>query len=289
MKLILCGGSGFCGRLLTAFFTERGDDVTVVSRADSGWENLPALLDGADAVINLAGRSVNCRYNEKNRAEIYASRLDTTQKVGEAIALCQNPPKVWLNASSATIYRHVLDRDMDEITGEIGEGFSVDVCQRWEEAFFDAPTPETRKVALRAAMVMAPGDESVFGAFLGLARAGLAGPMAGGAQYVSWIHGRDFCRAVQFLIEREDLSGPVNLSSPNPLPNREFLAVLRRAVGVPVWLPTTAWMLKLGAFLRGTETELLLKSRRVAPGRLLEAGFAFDFPAWPEAAKDLVR
>ena len=136
---------------------------------------------------------------------------------------------------------------------------------------------------------MAPGDEGVFGAFLGLARAGLAGPMAGGAQYVSWIHGRDFCRAVQFLIEREDLSGPVNLSSPNPLPNREFLAVLRRAVGVPVWLPTTAWMLKLGAFLRGTETELLLKSRRVAPGRLLEAGFAFDFPAWPEAAKDLVR
>ncbi len=288
MKLILCGGSGFCGRLLEAFFTARGDEVTVVSRANGGWERLSTLLNGADAVVNLAGRSVNCRYTPNNCAEIYASRLDTTRAVGEAIAACQNPPKVWLNASTATIYRDARDRAMDEATGEIGKGFSVDVARRWEQALFDAPTPHTRKVALRAAMVMAPGMGGVFAAFCGLARLGLAGPMAGGGQFVSWIHGEDFCRAIEFLIEREELSGPVNLCAPNPVPNKDCLAALRKAVGAPVGLPGTRGMLEIGAFLRKTETELLLKSRRAVPTRLLQAGFEFLHPTWPEAAKDLI-
>jgi uncharacterized protein len=288
MKLILCGGNGFCGKLLEAFFTEQGYEVTIVSRNNGGWEKLVALFDGADAVINLAGRSVNCRYNTDNCAEIYASRLDTTRAVGAAIAICKNPPKVWLNASTATIYRDARDRAMDELTGELGKGFSVDVAWRWEQALFDAPTPATRKVALRAAMVMAPGDEGVFAAFLGLARLGLAGPMAGGGQFVSWVHGEDFCRAALFLIEWEELSGPVNLCAPNPVTNREFMAALRKAAGVPVGLPSARWMLEIGALLRKTETELLLKSRRAVPTRLLQAGFEFRHPTWPEAAKDLV-
>lgn len=288
MKLVLCGGSGFCGQLLQAFFTERGWEVTVISRGNGGWGRLRDTLNGADAVVNLAGRTVNCRYTPDHCAEIYASRLDTTRAIGEAIASCPNPPPVWLNSSTATIYRHALDRDMDEATGELGKGFSVDVARRWEQALNDAPTPHTRKVALRAAMIMAPGANGVFGAFYGLAKAGLGGPMAGGAQYVSWIHGTDFCRAIEFLIEHTELSGPVNLAAPHPLPNREFFAVLRKAAGMPFGLPTTRWMLEIGAWLRKTETELLLKSRRVVPGALLADGFEFEYPTWQEAVKDLV-
>lgn len=283
MKLVITGSSGFLGRTLAAYF----GDVTLVSRANGGWERLPALLEGSDAVINLAGRSVNCRYHGANCAEIYASRLDTTRALGEAIAACHKPPKVWLNASSATIYRHALDRPMDEATGELGTGFSVDVVRRWEQALDDAPTPYTRKVALRLAMVMGNEPGGVFEAFRGLARAGLAGPMAGGAQYVSWIHAEDACRAMAFLIEQEALSGAINLSAPNPLPNREFLGDLRRALGMPLGLPTSRGMLELGAWLRQTETELLLKSRRVVPTRLLAAGFSFWFPTWPEALEAL--
>lgn len=283
MKLVITGASGFLGRTLAAFF----GDATLVSRANGGWERLPALLEGSDAVINLAGRSVNCRYNEANRAEIYASRLDTTRALGDAIAACTRPPKVWLNASSATLYRHALDRPMDELTGEVGTGFSVDVVQRWEQALAEAQTPQTRKVALRMAMVMGRERAGVFDAFRGLARAGLAGPMAGGAQYVSWIHAQDCCRAIAFLIENDTLSGGVNLAAPNPLPNREFLAQLRREVGMPLGLPTARWMLEVGAWLRQTETELLLKSRRVVPARLLKAGFTFQYPTWPDALKEL--
>ncbi|MGC4048070.1 MAG: TIGR01777 family oxidoreductase [Armatimonas sp.] len=289
MRLVLCGGSGFCGQLLKAFFTERGWEVIVVSRNSGGWERLRDTLNGADAVVNLAGRTVNCRYTPDHCAEIYASRLDTTRAIGEAIAACSNPTLVWLNASTATIYRHALDRDMDEATEELGKGFSVDVARYWEQTLWDSPTPHTRKVALRSAMVMAPGAEGIFGAFYGLVKAGLGGPMAGGAQYISWIHGRDFCRSVEFLIEHSEISGPVNLAAPHPLPNREFLGILRKAIGMPLGLPSTRWMLEIGAWLRKTETELLLKSRRVVPGMLLAAGFEFRYPTWPEAVKDLVE
>lgn len=288
MKLIITGGSGYCGKLLRAFFTERGDEVVVVSRQSGGWEQLTELFEGADAVINLAGRSVNCRYTAENCAAIYASRLDTTRAVGEALAACQSPPRVWLNASTATIYRDARDREMDEATGEVGKGFSVDVATRWEQALADASTPRTRKVALRAAMVMGPGSDGVFGAFLGLTKLGLGGPMAGGGQFLSWIHATDFCRAIAFLIEHEELAGAVNLAAPEPVTNRAFLAELRRAVKMPIGLPSARWMLELGAFLRQTETELLLKSRRVVPGRLTEAGFLFTFPTWKAAAHALV-
>ncbi len=257
-----------------------------------------AAIDGADVVINLAGRSVNCRYTAANRREIIDSRVESTRAVGAAIAQAAHPPALWMNASTATIYRHALDRPMDEATGELGGyepdapatwNFSIDVATRWEEAFFAAFTPRTRKIALRSAMTMSPDAGGVFAALLHLAQSGLGGRAGPGTQFVSWVHDADFIRAVEFLIARQQLSGCVNVCSPNPLPNRDFMGDLRRACGARFGLPAAKWMLEIGAFFLRTETELILKSRRVVPGRLLEAGFEFRFPLWPAAAQDLVE
>jgi uncharacterized protein (TIGR01777 family) len=255
-------------------------------------------LDSADVVINLAGRSVNCRYTDANRREIKESRVRSTQAIGRAIAQASRPPGLWINASTATIYRHALDRPMDEATGELGGGepgapstwrFSIDVATGWEQAFLSAPTPATRKIALRSAMVMSPDRGGIFDTLRGLVMRRLGGRAGSGRQFVSWIHELDFVHAVDFLIVGPDLMGCINVCSPNPLPNRDFMAALRRACGVHLGLPATKWMLELGAIFLRSETELILKSRRVVPGRLLEAGFTFRYPDWPEAAEDLAR
>lgn len=256
-----------------------------------------AAFEAADVVVNLAGRSVNCRYNVTNRREILESRIRSTRAVSEAIARCSRPPRIWMNASTATIYRHSFHRPMDERTGELGGNepdapntwrFSVEVAQAWEREFFAAPAPGTRKVALRSAMTMSPDPGGVFDVLLGLIRKGLGGANGSGRQFVSWIHDLDFVRAIDFLIEHEELDGVVNLASPNPLPNRDFMRALREAAGAPFGLPATEWMLEIGAVFLRTETELILKSRRVVPTRLLENGFDFRFPDWPDAARDLV-
>jgi hypothetical protein len=309
MKIVLPGGTGQLGTLLTRFFQARGDEVVVLSRGGrslgrlvpwdartgGAWVN---ELDGADAVINLAGRSVNCRYTEKNLALMLSSRVDSTRAIGAAIERAARPPKVWLQMSTATIYAHRFDAPNDEATGLIGGGEpgapaywkrSVELAQAWEAAQAEARTPQTRKVLLRTAMVMSEDRGGVFDVLSGLVHRRLGGPIAGGAQYVSWIHRRDLERALALLIERRDLEGPFNLSSPNPLPQKEFMAGLRAALGVGVGLPAAAWMASLGAWAMRTDPELVLKSRRVVPGRLLEAGFTFDYPHWPAAAQDLVK
>jgi hypothetical protein len=254
-------------------------------------------IDGADVVINLAGRSVNCRYTAGRRREILDSRVESTRVIGEAIARAGRPPRVWLQASTATIYAHRYDAANDDVTGIIGGHeagapetwkFSIDVARAWERAAEEAVTPRTRKVLMRSAMVMSPDRGGVFDVLLRLVRWGLGGRSGDGRQYVSWIHERDFVRAVQFLIEREDLVGAVNLAAPGALPNAEFMRVLREAWGIRVGLPAARWMLEVGTFLMRTESELVLKSRRVAPRRLVEAGFAFEFPTWAGAARELV-
>jgi uncharacterized protein (TIGR01777 family) len=244
-------------------------------------------FEGAAAVINLAGRSVNCRYNERNKREIYDSRLHSTRVIGEAIAACVKPPAVWINSSSATIYRHALDRDMDEESGEIGTGFSVDVCRQWERVLDEAAAPHTRKVALRAAMVCGRQKGGVMDALRALTTKGLGGTAGKGNQYVSWIHEEDFARAIAWILECEALSGPVNCSAPHPLPNAEFMRLLRCAFHRPIGLPAAAWMLEIGAVVLRTETELLLKSRRVVPRKLLESGFSFHYPHWREAVQEI--
>jgi hypothetical protein len=255
-------------------------------------------IDGADVVINLAGRSVNCRYTAANRHDILHSRVASTQIVGQVIARAERPPRLWLQASTATIYAHRYDAANDERTGVIGGDeanapsswrFSIDVARAWESAFDDAVTMGTRKVALRSAMTLSPDAGGVFDTLLTLARRGLGGSAGDGRQFMSWIHFEDFVAAVRWLIDREDIDGIVNVASPNPLPNADFMRVLRRACGVPFGLPARGWTLDLGAVLMRTETELVLKSRRVVPGRLLEHGFKFKFPDWPDAATDLCQ
>ncbi len=309
MKIVIPGGTGQVGQILARHFHANGHAVTVLSRTVHQapwrvitWDGLTsgawvAELEHSDVCINLAGRSVDCRYNSSNRRAIFDSRVQSTQLLNRVIASLDHPPTVWLNASTATIYRHSLDRPMDEATGELGGNepgapdtwnFSIQVAKAWEKAFFSTATPSTRKVALRSAMTFSPDPGGVFDVFLNLVRHGLGGTNSPGTQFVSWIHETDFIRAIELLIATPDFTGVVNLASPHPLPNRDFLRALREAWGTRIGLPTTSWMIEIGTFLLRTESELILKSRQVIPGRLLDAGFQFTFPHWPAAARDLV-
>jgi uncharacterized protein (TIGR01777 family) len=303
-KIVIAGGTGYLGEALAKYFSKQGMEVVIIGRNISQnsdnqlvkymkWdgENLgdwAESLENAEALINMAGRSVNCRYTEKNKQQIYDSRLKSTAILGKAIQNCQKLPQVWLNSSSATIYRHALDRPMDEIKGEIGSGFSVDVCQKWEAVFNQAQTPQTRKIVLRTAMVLGKSG-GVFPYMQRLVRFGWGGKQGVGNQFISWIHEIDFCQIIQFLIENEQLDGVFNLSSPDPRPNTEFMRLLRQKMSFPFALGATEWMVKLGAKIIGSEAELLLKSRRVIPTRLLNLGYQFKFANLEEGLADLVK
>jgi uncharacterized protein len=308
MKIVIPGGSGQVGTILSRAFHKAGHEVVVFSRKPQpeawrviAWDaensrDWTKELEGAEVLINLAGRSVNCRYHQENRRLIKESRVNSTRLLGEAIGRAGEPPRLWLQASTATIYAHRYDAPNDETTGIIGGDearspdtwrFSIDVATSWERALNEALTPRTRKVLLRSAITLSPDPGGAFEVLLNLVRRGLGGTAGDGKQYVSWIHDTDFIEAIFWLIEHEEISGAVNLASPQPLPNRDFMAILRQAAGVSIGLPASRWMLEIGAVFLQTETELILKSRRVVPQRLLDAGFRFQFPEWAEAARDL--
>jgi uncharacterized protein len=315
LRIVIPGGSGQVGQSLARHFQQCGHHVTVLTRAPftAPWQTVHwdgvqlgpwvETLEGADVCIHLSGRNINCRYTTRNRRELYDSRIGSTLLLHRAFAELENPPHVWMNASTATIYRHSLNKSMDEFTGEIGGGemisarrrapekwnWTIQLVKDWEAAFFGTETLRTRKVALRTSLVFSATPGSVFAVLSRLVRVGLGGTQGDGRQYVSWMHESDFVRAVEFLIEHEEMEGRVNMAAPHPLPNREFMAALREAWEMPngVWAPAPA--IQIGSFFLRTEPELVLKSRNVVPGRLLKARFAFEFPAWPEAAADLVR
>jgi uncharacterized protein (TIGR01777 family) len=308
VKIVIPGGSGQVGTILARAFVAEGHEVVVLSRRlyAAQWRvvewdgatlgDWAREIDGCDVVINLAGRSVNCRYTAANRKEIVESRVYSTRTVGSAIAAARRPPSLWLQASTATIYAHRFDANNDESSGIIGGReprvpetwrFSIEVANAWEAALNEAPVTATRKVALRSAMIMSPDRGGVFDTLCNLVRFGLGGRAAGGRQFMSWIHYEDFIRTLRWLIAHEEIAGPVNVAAPEPLTNADFMRDLRRAAGVPVGLPATGWMLEIGAVFLRTETELILKSRRVVPARLVESGFAFRYSAWAAAAADL--
>ena len=308
MKIVIPGGSGQVGTILARHFENKGDEVVILSRRDKNTPRRTVVWDAktlgswaeefenADVIINLAGRSVNCRYSQENRRQIMDSRVDSAHVIGKAISSAKNPPKLWLQASTATIYAHRFDQPNDEITGIIGGSepnapdtwnFSIDVAKSWEEAANSFELPDTRLVLLRSAVTMSPDKDGIFDVMLGLVKIGLGGTAGDGKQYISWVHERDFLRAISFLIEHEELDGAVNIASPNPLPNSEFMKIFRDAWGTKIGLPATALMLEVGAFFMRTEPELILKSRRVVSTSLIDAGFTFEFGDWKKAAKDL--
>jgi uncharacterized protein (TIGR01777 family) len=307
-RIVIAGGTGFLGRALSAHFHRLDREVVILTRAPrhvasnpreiawdgrtlGGWS---AVLEGAEAVINLAGRSVDCRYTKCNRAAILDSRIDSTRVLGQAISACKNPPSVWLNSSTATIYRHSIDAAWDEsgqidTTAEAHDEFSIEVALAWERELDAACTPRTRKVALRTSMVLGCARNSVFPVLRRLVRMGLGGKMGSGRQFVSWIHETDFCRAIEWLLRNEAISGPVNICAPNPLQNSEMMRLLRRICGRAIGVPSTEWMIRIGAFFLRTEAELVLKSRRVIPGHLVRSGFDFQYSHFENAAADLNR
>jgi uncharacterized protein (TIGR01777 family) len=304
MKIVIPGGTGHLGQLLTRAFRGRGDEVVVLSRNVEAeairWDGKTLgpwarEIDGADVVINLAGRSVDCRYDARRRAEIMSSRVDSTRVIGEAIALAASPPATWLQMSTATIYSHRFEAANDELTGIIGGEernappswrFSIDVARAWEKALDDAPAPLTRKVKMRTAMVMAIGRGGPFAMLHRHVMLGF-GRLGDGRQFMSWIHERDFVRAVEWLMTHQEIEGVVNLAAPEPLRNSEFIRALRQACGAHFGLPVSGWILGAGVFAMRTEAELVLKSRRVVPARLLQSGFTFDYARWPVAANAL--
>jgi len=306
-KIILAGGSGFLGQLLAGYLQARGWEPVVLTRTPSANARFKELawdartvgdwareLEGAEAVINLAGRSVNCRFTAENKKLVMDSRVDSTRVIGEAIARCAAPPRAWLNCGTATIYRHTFGAAHDETstdfaaTAEAHDEYSVQVARAWEQAQTECATPGTRQVGLRITLVFGPVAGGVLQILRRLARLGLGGRMGSGKQFVSWIHEEDFCRAVEWILEHENLRGPVNLAAPQPLPNAEMMRTFRRVCGgVPFGLPAFEWMLEAGAFVLRTETELILKSRRVVPGKLLADGFVFRFPGMEAAVREL--
>ncbi len=308
MKLVLAGGSGQVGTLLARHWLAAGHDLVVLTRRSSTpfgravrWDGRTlglwaAELDGADALVNLAGRTVNCRYTAANRREIVESRVESTRVLGRAMARLEQPPRVWLQSSTATIYAHTFGPPHDELSGVIGGDepglpeayrFSVGVAKAWEAAASEFELPRTRLVLLRSALTLSPDAGGVFDVLLWLVRRGLGGTNGDGRQFVSWVHAFDFARALDWVVGHDELRGPVNVCAPNPVTNAEFMRTLRRAWGAPFGLPATRPMLEVGARLLGTETELILKSRRLVPGKLQASGFAFEFPTWKRAAAEL--
>lgn len=307
MKIVLAGGSGYLGRLLCRWFADH--DCVVLARTNPklerarwvAWDgvhldNWLHELDGADVLINLAGRSVDCRYTAANRRDIFDSRVRSTAVLGEALTRVARPPKLWLQMSTATIYAHTFGQPHDEYGGQLGGNeintpntwrFSIDVAMAWEAVANQVALTDTRLVLMRTAMVMDPAG-SAFGVLAGLAGKGLGGRVGSGHQYMSWIHDVDFCRAVAHVIEHEALQGPVIFASPEPLPQAAFMTCLRRAMRFPFGLPAPAWLVEIATFFLRTESELILKSRRVFPAKLMQSGFSFLFPEWSGASRDLV-
>ncbi len=301
-KIVLAGGNGYLGNVLANYYKDKTEEIVILSRREKQTEHnirtvtwdgktrgkWTAELVNADMLINLSGKNVNCRYTDKNKAEIIVSRVLPTELLGIVIQDLYEPPKLWINITSATIYRHAEDRPQDEETGEIGSGFSIDVCNAWETAFNKYETPKTRKVTLRMGIVLGR-EGSVFPRLLNLVKMGIGGMQGNGEQYVSWVHEHDAARSTEWFADNPELQGIFNCTAPIPIKNAELMHIIRKAYGTPIGLPAPEWLLEMGAIMIGTETELILKSRWVLPKRLLDSGFEFRYRNAEDAVKEILK
>ena len=291
-KIIIAGANGFIGCHLSRYFSEIGWDVVGLARREDGldatsryinWDgkNLGdwvVELDGADLVVNLAGRNLNCRHTEDNKKQIIDSRIHSTRVLGQAIAACSKPPVLWMNASGASIYSNMDKAEQGE-KGEYGDSFLAEVAQLWEEEFYKAAVPDSvRRVALRTSMVIAVDSGNVFCILQRICKLGLGGQLGTGQQMVSWIHVDDFCKVVQWLTEHGEVKGPINMTAPSPVTNAEMMRRFRKFVGMPIGLPAAGWMVKIGAAITGSEAELILDPLWVTPNVLVEYGYQFKYP-----------
>jgi uncharacterized protein len=296
MKIIIAGGTGFLGKALENYFTERHHEVWILTRNpkrsnEIQWDartigTWAESLENAEVLINLTGKSVDCRYNDANKAEILQSRIESTTILQKAIDLCKNPPKIWLNSSSTTIYIHAETQLMTEAEGIVGDDFSMNICKAWEKAFFEKINPKIRKVALRTSIVLG-NDGGAFPKLKMVTRMGVGGTQGVGNQKVSWIHVEDFCKAINFIIQEENIEEKVNITSPQPIDNKDFMKILRTAMHIPFGINSPRFLLEFASIFLQTETELLLKSRNVYPQRLLDLGFKFEYGTVEEALKNL--
>lgn len=300
-KMIIPGGTGFIGQYVAQFFLKKEYQVIILTRGKSqvkdgitycNWDgksfgDWTKYFEGAEVILNLAGKSVDCRYNKKNKKEILNSRIESTKIIGQTIDQCTRPPKLWINMSTATIYQHTQEEKAnDEKNGIIGDDFSMNVAKAWEKTANDFQLFATRKILMRTSIVLGKNG----GAFTHLAplvKFGLGGKNGSGKQFVSWVHVQDLARIIDWFIQNKNTSGPYNCTSPHPIRNKNFMEKIRQSFNVPVGLPAPEWLLKIGTFILRTEAELVLKSRKVVPQKLLDEGFSFRFTELDKALKNI--
>ncbi|HWA26647.1 MAG TPA: TIGR01777 family oxidoreductase [Lacunisphaera sp.] len=299
-KVILAGGSGYLGQALGRRLTVAGREVVVLTRhprpgaafREVGWDGATAgpwaaELEGAEALVNLTGRSVDCVHNAENRRLILESRINSVRALGAALAGCRVPPPVWVQCASLALYGDAGDRVCTEETAPAGD-FSAQVCRQWEAELAAAPAPATRKVCLRIGLVLGPGGGALR-PLARLARCFLGGTVGSGRQYLSWLHHDDMEEIFRQAMTRNDLAGAYNACAPNPVPNAEFMRELRGALGRPWSPPAPAWAVRFGAhFLLRTDADLALTGRRCVPARLQAAGFRFKYPDLRPALRGLL-
>lgn len=301
-KIILAGGTGALGKLLTDAFINSGWHVVILTRritipntSDITWvrwdgANLgdwSTYLEGADAVINLSGKSIQCRFTEDNQKELYDSRILPTKVLGKAIEQLNDKPNLWINFSGVSIFNQ-LDVLQDENSKEIGKGFLASLTEAWERAFWDANLSDVQQVVLRVSPVLLK-DSGFFAELLPLVKMGLGGHVADGKQWINWIHYTDLVNLIFWIIQHEKPAPIYHACSPSPSSNAIFMKTFRSVVGIPIGFPLPTMMAKIGAFAKGVDASLLLDSTPVTTSATVEDGFVFQYPNAEVAIKQLLN
>jgi uncharacterized protein (TIGR01777 family) len=292
MKILIAGGTGFIGSYISKRFAQNGVELSFVLRSKGHvqWNEseLMKALEQTDILINLAGKSINCRHTAENKKLIYDSRIETTRILGDALLKCKRKPELWINASASAFYKSDNEHCQTESNYMQGDDFLAKTVQDWEKAFFSYNIPSIRQVALRTSVVLGKGG-GAFQPLKMLTKFGLGGKAGSGKQYFSWIHIEDYFRIIKFVIDNKSVIGAVNTTSPEPVSNSEFMMAMRQSMGCTIGLPAPEFAIRIGARFINTEASLLLDPVRFCPELLLKSGFKFNYPNCKSAINELVN